>query len=178
MGTPSETALHMAHVHASTCLRARVHTPTGTICVRTCMCVLCPHVHVQPHLCHFSLMHRHEHACRHAHMSTLMHMHAHSASLPLAHTSTTHFTSLAPHCQHQFGCGYSPCAPLCPPSTGATCPHTALLCCEYTGDTAQGLWGTEVAEGGEGRAQTSCTPSCREPPNQSGEQPSPELEHP
>lgn len=126
---------------------------------------ICPHVYTHPHSCThvhtrahaYSLMQTHVRARSHAHVHMFTHAHtylrAHSCPrlLTQAHTGTTR-SPPPPTCTPPPAAVWvwvpPPSAPPCPPrsvpSAGVTCPHTALLCREYTGDTQHGVGGGQT----------------------------------
>lgn len=159
-GSPSETASHMAHMHACTCVR----TSVDILCRCACTCGHMPTrvhapslVHTRAHACPCILTHANTCACTQsrtrAHVHSCTHVFARTLMPTPAHSSTYGYNTLPPPNLHPPPAAVwvwvpPPSAPPCPPpsvpSAGVTCPHTALLCREYTGDTQHGVGGGQT----------------------------------
>lgn len=138
-GHPLQACLYVwAYAHTCTRTLTRAHT-----CTRVPM-----HTHSCKHMC----VHAVTHTCTCSLMHTRICAHTHAHACSLKHTRVQHAPPPPPTCTPPPAAVWvwvpPPSAPPCPPpsvpSAGVTCPHTALLCREYTGDTQHGVGGGQT----------------------------------
>lgn len=178
-GSPSETASHMAHMHACTCVR----TSVDILCRRACTCGHMPTrvhapslVHTRAHACPCILTHANTCACTQsrtrAHVHSCTHVFARTLMPTPAHSSTHGYNALPPppnlHPTTSSGLGVgappqrTPVSPpQCPQRRSHLSPYSFIVPGVHWGHTARGWGGTD---GQTDRAQTSCTPSHGDPP--------------